>query len=198
MSSDGIVSGTADRKKFQEITGKTPEEFKAELAQAEPSEREKELEAKLIGVEADEKKDITGEDIDFDLEKFITEGVVFRKNIRLVEGVYVDMQTLTQRQQVLADRMVRSYLGSNPPRDLPYFDVMEAAVLAVAVTRMNNQHFPIPGKTNSEEDRLAAERKTYLFEKFLDAPVAMIQALSFIYGNLPLRQALSEDGTKKS
>lgn len=201
MSTDGIVVSAKERDKFIELTGKTPEQLKEEMAKAEaPSDKEKKFDSQIAEMEEAERKEVTGEDLDFDIEKFIVEGVVSKKNIKLVDGVYIDMQTLTQKQQIVADRMVKGVVGSNPVRDLSFYDTMEVAVLAMAITRMNNQKFPMPDPTGPDKEAFkeALERKEFLFRKLLDSSTVMIQALSLTYGNLPFAEALSEDGQKKS
>jgi hypothetical protein len=77
---------------------------------------------------------------------------------------------------------------------------MEAAILAISITRLNNQHFPIPDpyKRNDKDAVEALARKRQLFESLLDSNEELIRALSLIYGNLPLAQVLTEEVQKKS
>lgn len=141
----------------------------------------------------------TGESLDFDIDSFIKEGIISKKNIPLMKDkLYVDMQTLTQKQRMFCEQMVRNKWGTMPS-DNVYSTAIEAAILAMSITRMNNQQFPMPDMTDKSAANKALEgRKVELFEKFLDSSSEFIRGLSLLYTNLALADLLSEQDKKKS
>lgn len=149
-------------------------------------------------VAAADKKEVevaTGLDLDFDPDTLIKWGRIEKSNIRVVKDIYVDMSSLTQKERILADIMIKGLFG-NMPQDNVYTNAYEAALLALAITRINNKYFPIPDviednkETKAYKDMVSAKMK--LFRWLLDSNTNLIETLSVIFVNLERADALVE------
>lgn len=174
-----------------------------QLTPPQPGEFMAKLEATALQQEQEQVQAVenikTGESLDFDISSFIKEGIIVKTNIPLMpDKLYVDMQTLTQKQRLLCEQMVKEEYG-NLPADNVYSTAIEAAMLAMSITRMNNQYFPIPDATTKTPENLTLlKKKKKLFDDFMKAPNDFIKALGLLYGNLSLAHLLTEGDKKKS
>jgi len=187
------------RESILERTGKTPEELKAEIEASKTASKDVEAKFEESFAKLDEESvaQATGEDLDFDIDAFIKAGLIAKKNLRITSKLYIDMQTLTQRQRLMSEQLVRAKLG-NLPQDNVYATAIESAMLAMAITRMNNRRFDIPDPDNaSPEHNALREDKLYLFNKLFDSPADFIRTLSFLYANLDMADRLTEPTQKK-
>lgn len=179
---------------------RTPEELAAELAQATKAPGNAEMATKLEAghakaAEAD-RAEMTGKDLDFDVKAFLAWGVIRKENIKILDGVYVDIQSLTQRERLVAEQLVKSRFGNLSAADNLYTSALESAILAVAVTRINNVEYPIPTMKLAAEDAKAyAERfdkKGQLYDYLLDSSEKLVGFLSVLYNKLEAADVLKD------
>ena len=150
-------------------------------------------------VAAKDRKEVdiaTGLDLDFDPETLIKWGRIEKSNIRVVKGIYIDMSSLTQKERILADILVKAQFG-NMPQDNVYTNAYEAALIAMAITRINNKYFVIPDVVEDDKEsdayKDAVAAKAQLFGWLLNSNTNLIETLSLIYVNLERADALVED-----
>jgi hypothetical protein len=160
------------------------------------------LEAALEAREAEEAKASLGLDLEFDPKEFITSGIIARKGIKVNDKMFVDMKTLSTKDRMLAEALVKEKYGVMK-LDAVYLTAIEAAMLAVAITRVNNQPFPMPPevvttKAEQEDFDAAYAGKKRLFDTFLEANNDFVSLLSYIYKNLENIAQPSEEVLKKS
>ena len=185
-----------------QLSDEAKAQFREQLAAAEASPESKAMEAQL-GAAIDKRDDtvrreLLGTDLDFDPKAFIIDGVISRKGIEVKKGVYVDMHTLTTKERMLAEAMVRDHWG-NMKLDNVYLTAIEAAMVAVAITRINNQPFENPDISKGVEDKenqALYAGKRQLFQMFMDAGNEFVTMLSVLYRNL--EAVPTEDVIKKS
>jgi hypothetical protein len=196
----------AEEKQFPIINDEEKE--KARLALAEAQKRASEtgqeaaLESAIRAKEEKEMREALGLDLDFDPQEFITKGIISKKGIKVTDKLIVDMKTLSTKDRMLAEALVKEEFG-NMKLDAVYLTAIEAAILAVAITRVNNQPFPIPTSPVTTEEQSKAyadayEGKRRLFKTFLEANNDFISVLSVIYKNLENLNTPTEEVQKKS
>jgi len=188
------MSATNDEAKLRELAEASAAKLKAGMDQPVPPSEAAQaaLEARLASDEAREEKEQTGEDLDFDLVSFITDGIITKTAIKLREDLYADMHSLTAMERGYAERMVREKFG-NLPMDNFYFSSLETALLAMSITRLNNMKFPVPdrdGDAKTFEENY--KRKVELMNNLLKSSADFVRALSLIYQNLNLVDMLKE------
>ena len=188
------MSATNDEAKLRELAEASAAKLKAGMDQPVPPSESAQaaLEARLASDEAREEKEQTGEDLDFDLVSFITDGIITKTAIKLREDLYADMHSLTAMERGYAERMVREKFG-NLPMDNFYFSSLETALLAMSITRLNNMKFPVPdrdGDAKTFEENY--KRKVELMNNLLKSSADFVRALSLIYQNLNLVDMLKE------
>lgn len=185
----------------EEDKAKIRAELEAGRARAEGSEGAQGLENAIQLREQQDQKDSLGLDLDFDVKAFITEGVIVKRGIQVSDKVYVDMRTLTTKERMLAEAMVRDKFG-NMKLDSVYLTAIEAAMMAVSITRINNQKFDNPDVSKSiqqdKENAALYEHKRELFEAFLDSSNELVTMISVIYKNLESVQSPGVEVIKKS
>jgi len=200
---------TVAEKKAVETTligDKTREEVANEIKKATTTPANLEMEAALGAAidKADQKAEAesAGTDLEFSPEFFVKFGLIQKKNVRIVEGFVADMQTINQKQRMLAEMLVKAKF-KNMHQDNVYAVAIEAAILAVAITRVNNKDYPIPDIMvggNSPEYIQALEGKAELFSLLLNASGELITLTSLIYTRLENADALvvgAESSEKK-
>ena len=146
-------------------------------------------------------RDVLGLDLDFDPLTFITQGIIVRKNLEVVVGkVFVDMKSLTTKDRMLAEAMVRDRFG-NMRLDNVYLTAIEAAMMAVSIIRINSAVFPNPDISKPMTDELNKkpyEAKNILFDMFLDTSNELVTMLPIIYKNLEAVAVPTVETQKKS
>lgn len=187
----GLLSDEAREKARQEL--------EQAFASPEVAGKAKALEQAIDAKEEADAKALLGLDLDFDPKEFITQGVVTKRGIKVLDKMVVDMKTLTTKERMLAESLVRDKFGSMK-LDQVYFTAVEAAVLAMAVIRINNQPFQVPNlnSPNTEEFKALYAKKRQLFETFLEAANDFQSVLSVLYHNLESVQVPDEVTQKKS
>ena len=167
-------------------------------ALAEQAKQAVELEKTIQAAEAKSLRENLGVDLPFDPKVFITTGAVLRKGLEIMPNVYADMKTLTAKDRMVAEAIVREVTG---PVQLTgaYFQAIEVAVLAVAILRINEASFPIPAFGDiSETGKFRYQQKVDLYKTLMEADMDYIQSLSVVYKNLKLLEDPSEETLKKS
>lgn len=180
--------------------GRTPEQLAAELRQAVETENNKKLDQEMEAarVRADKKdyEEMTGKDLDFDVKSFLTWGIVRKENIKVIDGFYVDMQSLTQRDRVVAEQLVKAKFGNLSATDNVYATALESAVLAMAITRVNNKGYEIPTmKLAASDPKVYAtlfDQKIELYDTLLDSSEKLVGFLSVLYNKLEAADILKE------
>ena len=135
---------------------------------------------------AREEDEATGKDIPFDVHSFITEGVVTRQNIQLNATTFIDLKTLTHKERLIAELLVKDKYGNLSIGHI-YANAIEAAMLALAVLRINDTEFPMPDADAAADDpsyAIALQEKKKIFNMLLDSPAKLVEALSVVYNNL--------------
>jgi hypothetical protein len=159
------------------------------------------FDALIQSKEAKDTRDAMGMDIEFDIDSLILQGSIERKGIFLAKGFpYFDMHTLTKEEDMLAEEFVQEIIGNTIKVDKVYYEKKEVAVLAMAITRMNNARFPKPDKRSMDEKlyNYCIEKKKLLMSTLTVSQNNTVSALSLIYSNLALADVLSDEAKKKS
>lgn len=158
---------------------------KIKQVELENEKRLQKAEADLAEMELARSKQVLGADLDFDVTKFITDGNIAKKNIKIFDKMYVDIHTLSQAERILADNLVIEKFGA-ASNNTSYLDSLEPAILAMAITRVNNTAFPTPDPYNrqTEEYKNNMEKKKKLFDTFLESNMNLVTYLSTLYSNL--------------
>lgn len=156
------------------------------------------LERAMADAEAKNVRESLGLDLTFDPKTFITTGTVLRKGLKIMDGVYVDMKSLSTKERMVAEGLVWDKFGVMRS-DGVYFHAIEAAILAVSILRINREEFPIPLIGGPDKDNANfLERKRSLFETLLDASSELVDGISLVYKNLKLIEVPNEETQKKS
>lgn len=191
------------------VNSKTDDQLKAEIDQlrAQSAGEVDEFQAVQSEMETKQLRENLGLDLDFDIEKFITEGVVEKKGIKLFDGVYADMHTLTKSEDFLCDEITTGVLKdvakqaanqsgekydekSGVPRDDTYFRTRSLATAAMAITRLNNKLYPSPGDFRTpDKDKLALKKS--LLEYLVRLPNKKADWVLVIYSNLEIVDILT-------
>ncbi len=166
----------------------------------------KEDELKLAGAidTAEDKKraELEGRDLHFDVETFITEGSISKKNVVLLEGkLVIDMHSLNNRENIIVDELVRDVTGLIDTMSANYDSARELATMAMALTKINNKEFPEVKAMPSARDETEAmnySKKIVLMNTLLDADAVMVRTISMIYTMLNVADLLPESTRKKS
>ncbi len=169
-------------------------------------------------IEDKENRQALGLDIEFDVSKLITQGIVEKRGLKILDsveakdgkpgnpGLWMDMHTLTKQEDILTEQLVESVyenLGGGIKLSKPYYEAKATAMLAMAITRLNNRVFPSPPndgqKQSTVEFQAALKGKIELFNIILKLPSNLVDSLQFIYVNLSNADVLLEgDEQKKS
>ncbi len=186
------------------VSDEEKEKMRKQLAEAqktsEGGENEKKLTDAIQRREEEQRKELMGTDLDFDPKEFITKGIIVRKGIPINDKVYVDMRSLSTKERMLAEALVRNRFG-NMKMDTVYLTAIEAAMMAVAVTRINNQPFENPDVAKTADDpenKPLYEGKNKLFDMFLDSSSDLVTMLSVLYKNLEAVATPAGEVQKKS
>jgi len=163
-----------------------------------------EAEGILQEIEDKERRQALGLDIEFDVSKLITQGIVEKRGLKIIEGLYIDMHTLTKEEDILAEQLVEQVyeaLGGGIKLSKPYYEAKATAMLAMAISRCNNRVFPgpptEPDKRKSAEFESAWKGKVELFQIVLKFPSNLVDSLSFVYVNLDKADVLLEGESQK-
>lgn len=155
-------------------------------------------------IEDKELRQTLGLDIEFDVTKLITQGIVEKRGLKIVDGLWVDMHTLTKEEDILSEQLVEHVyesLGGGIKLSKPYYEAKATAMLVMAITRCNNKLFPTPptepAKQKSPEFEKNWRGKIDLFNIVLRLPAPLVDALSFVYVNLDKADILLEGENQK-
>ncbi len=150
-----------------------------------------------------------GLDLDFDPRKLLTDGIIEKKGLKVLENFFIDIHTLDKREDILADRLVAQVFGGGLGLSIgkPYLECKMAATLAVAITRCNKVIFKVPDFAAERGDDEISRKvwdanwasKVELLDIILKLPSHLVDTLIIIYTNLEKSDFLQEDeGQKKS
>lgn len=155
-------------------------------------------------IEDKETRQALGLDIEFDVSKIITQGIIEKRGIKVMEGLWLDMHTLTKEEDIMSEQLVMNAyeaLGGGIKLSKPYYEAKATAMLAMAITRFNNKLFPVPpanpAKLKSPEFEAAWKGKQELFGIILSFPSNLVDNLSFVYVNLSKADVLVEGADQK-
>ncbi len=155
-------------------------------------------------IEDKETRQSLGLDIEFDVSKIITQGIVEKRGIKVMDDLWLDMHTLPKQEDIMAEQLVMDAfeaLGGGVKLSKPYYEVKATAMLAMAITRFNNKLFPTPPteptKHKSPEFEAAWQSKQQLFNIILSFPSRLVDNLSFLYVNLSSADVLVEGAEQK-
>lgn len=187
----------------EEEKSKIREQLRTAETQAMGGEAESNLEKALQDKQAKDFREALGLDLDFDPKAFITQGVIIRKGIKVAENVYVDMRSLTTKERMMAEALVRDAYGVMR-LDAVYLTAIEAAMMAMSITRINRQTYESPDVSKPLNDpkepanKLLYDNKVTLFNMFMDSSNELVTMLSVIYKNLEAVAVPTEEELKKS
>jgi hypothetical protein len=167
-------------------------------------------------IEDKEVRQALGLDIEFDVSKIITQGIIEKRGIKIIEpieaadgnpgspGLWLDMHTLSKEEDIMSEQLVMNAyeaLGGGIKLSKPYYEAKATAMLAMAITRFNNKLFPVPptdpAKRKSPEFETAWKGKQELFNIILSFPSHLADNLSFVYVNLSKADVLVEGADQK-
>jgi hypothetical protein len=106
------------------------------------------------------------------------------------------MHTLNKAEDILAERLVEIHNG---PMQLSkaYLECKTVAILAIAITRINKDRFPVPSldpaDRNSDGWKMEWELKQGLMKALLGMPTNDVDALMLVYSNLDRMDVLVEE-----
>lgn len=182
------------------------DELKRQLAEMDKrtAKSRDEAEGILQEIENKETREMLGLDIEFDVTKLITQGIVEKRGIKIMDNLFLDMHTLTKAEDVLAEQLVEQFqatMGLGVKLSKAYYEVKSTAMLAIAVTRMNNRTFQVPpleaDKRESDEFNSAWNGKVELLKIMMQMPGTLIDSLTFVYMNLDKADVLVEGNKQK-
>jgi hypothetical protein len=184
-----------------DLTAKDKETIKKEVTEMEKLNRERlnKAEADLAEMEAGQVKKGLGLDLPFDIKKFVQEGIIFKKDVRIFDDMFADMQTLNHVQRIMAATLVQEVMG-DMPLGQPYNLALSAATVSLSIVRLNNTLFPMPNffDRRTEEYKNFYARKKNLLQSIFQSAEGMVAYLQIIYDNLELASLMDEDAKKKS
>jgi hypothetical protein len=137
-----------------------------------------------------------GLDIPFDVKTLLTRGVVEKRGIKIADDFFIDMHTLSKAEDVLAERLVEQFYG---PMQLTksYLEAKMTATLAIAITRINKDRFPVPdldpAKRHTEEWKNDWDLKMGLMKALNGMPSGDVDTLGVVYSNLDKADVLIEE-----
>ncbi len=137
-----------------------------------------------------------GYDLEFDVKKFITQGIVEKKNLEVIDGLFADMHTLAKWEDVVAEKLVteRGRGVGIISLSKEYFEAKSVAMLTMSLTRLNNALFTMEARDDDD----GYVRKLELHDILMKMPGYLVNALVFIYENLDKADAMtSEDPAEK-
>ena len=152
--------------------------------------------------DTEEMRRAIGLDIPFSVKTLLTKGYVEQRGMKLAEDMFVDMHTLSKGEDILAERLVEEFVG---PMQLSksYIEAKTVAVLAIAITRINKDRFPVPdlepSNRNTDQWKSDWDLKRGLMRMLLAMQNNDIDGLGLVYGSLDKMDILiDEDAKKKS
>lgn len=184
----------------------SPSELRQQVEEMERRNSAQRAEAGAIMQEIEDKelRQALGLDIEFDVSKLITQGIVEKRGLKIMDGLWLDMHTLTKEEDIMSEQLVMSVyetLGGGIKLSKPYYEAKATAMLAMAITRCNNKLFPVPpadpAKRKSPEFESAWKGKQELFGIILSFPSHLVDNLSFVYVNLERADVLVEGAEQK-
>lgn len=184
----------------------TPPDLKTQLEEMDrrTAGSREQAEGILRDIEDKEQREMLGLDIEFDISKLITQGIVEKRGIKIMDNLYLDMHTLSKAEDILAEQMVDQVLSDAAggiKLSKPYYEARALAILVMSVTRCNNRSFPVPplesDKRKSEEFKKAWDDKILLLNTFLQFSGSTIDSLTFVYMNLDKADILVEGAKQK-
>lgn len=164
------------------------------------SPKEKLLNEAVEKTETAEMRRALGLDVPFDVRKLLTTGIVERRGMQVGTDMFIDMHTLNKAEDIMADRLVEQTVG---PMELTksYLETKVVAVLAMAITRVNSQLFPVPSMDpadrGTDEWKAAWDIKRTFMMTLLQMQGDDIDALSMVYTRLDQMDILVEEEARK-
>lgn len=195
--------GTLGAKKGHVADSMDPQTLKQKLAEMENKNQGAAQKMSSLLEEAEDKADreLLGLDVEFDIDSIIKLGAVEKKGLTIPgipEFPIFDMHTITNSEDSLAERITQAELGSSLKVDKEYYEVKEAAMLAMAITRLNSGHFPSPRPEMPKDVfDFAYEKKVLLFKALRKMQKGITSTLSLMYSNLALADVLTVEAKKK-
>ncbi len=182
----------------------TPAPLKDQVKEllTQTQEAQIELGAALGDADAKEARENMGLDLDFDVASLVEDGVIAKRGVPIVpKKMYVDMHSpLLKSEAIAASRLVEEAF---PSKDIGMIlsetgiERKTAAVLAMAITRVNKSKFPTP--EDGKEDGKAWDDKKALFLRMFQMPNPVVDRLWILYTNMPVAEELfTEETIKKS
>jgi len=150
--------------------------------------------------ETEEMRRALGLDIPFDVKTLLTKGFVEKRGLKISDELFIDMHTLTKAEDILAERLVEEFNG---PMQLSkaYLEAKQVAVLAIAITRVNRDRFPVPdldpANRNTDDWKTDWELKRNLHRALLGMTSGDIHVLGLVYSNLSEMDILLDEEAKK-
>jgi hypothetical protein len=186
------------------LSDEEKEKIRQQLNQAEGAsaggENERKLEKAIEEQDAKNLRESLGLDLDFDVKAFITQGVIVKKGIKVNDKMFVDMKTLTTKERMVAEALVRDRFPGMK-LDTVYLTAIEAAMVAMSITRINNVPFENPDVSqplSNEVNKGLYAGKNKLFDMLMESSNEVVTMLSVIYKNLEAVSTPSEKIQKKS
>jgi hypothetical protein len=201
---------------LEALTGKSPDQIKSELLamqQRNTARLEKAGQDIQSGDEAAAAA-LSGADLDYDVRTLITRGIIQKEGIQVLSNMKVDMHTLDKKERMLADIMVGMVYGQIDPTSNAYYQAIEPAMLAVAITKIKvkrgeEEHvetYEVPNFRDRnkleyvERYKALMTNKLKLFDMLLDSSTELVTTLTLINQQLELADVLigKEDAKKNS
>lgn len=164
------------------------------------SPKEKLIAEAMEKSETEEMRRAIGLDIPFNVRQLLTRGVVEQVGMKVADNMFVDMHTLSKAEDILAERLVEA-LNGPMPLSKAYVEAKLVATLAMAITRINRDRFPVPDldmdKRNTDAWKADWELKIALAKMLMAMTPGDIDGLGVIYANLDKMDVLLEEEARK-
>ena len=205
----GANAGALEPEKEKEVSQSTQDRIQGaadairaarERRPEEASSKEKLIQEALEKNESAEMRLALGLDIPFNVKELLTRGVVEQRGLKIGEDFFCDMHTLTKAEDIMAERLVEEHHG---PMQISksYLEAKLVATLAIAITRINKERFPVPStdpaERKTEEWIHAWGLKQALMRSLMNMPSGDADLISMVYANLDHADVLIEENARK-
>jgi len=167
---------------------------------AEVSSKEKLIQEAMEKSETQDIRTALGLDIPFDVKELLTRGVVEQRGLKIGEDFFCDMHTLTKAEDIMAERLVEEHHG---PMQLTksYLEAKLVATLAISITRINKERFPVPSTDPAERKSPGWVHdwslKQALMRSLMQMPSGDADLIAMIYANLDHADVLIDESARK-